>query len=253
METNNRLHDHNACGSTGTSFIRRLLAGIFVISAGLILLGVNLGYLPEIVKEYVISWQALLIALGIINLFGRKSGFWFSAILIFIGSLFLFAKFNDMPVEWNLILWPVVLVFIGLGILSKIGSAKNWNKKLKKHSVDADFLDDTNIFGGSKVIVTSKQFKGGEVNNIFGGSEIDFTHAELQEGDTEIEISCIFGGVKFIFPADWNLVLEVDGILGGMSDKRQIVTDKYIDYSKRLIIKGSCIFGGGEIESVVRR
>ena len=248
-----KSHHRGPAGNTGCSVARRAVFGILLIGGGLVWLGANLGYIPEIVKEYVISWQALLIAFGLINMVGKKSNFWFSLVMIFTGSLFLFAKYNELPVDIGLIFWPVVLVFAGLAVLSKVGNVQRWRKRVKKHTLGADFLDDTNIFGGSKFNVTTKNFKGGQTTNIFGGSEIDFTHAELQDGETELEISCVFGGVKFIFPADWDVVIDVDGILGGVADKRQIVTDKYIDYSKRLIIKGHCVFGGGEIESVVRK
>ncbi|PIE78033.1 MAG: hypothetical protein CSA15_09895, partial [Candidatus Delongbacteria bacterium] len=110
-----------------------------------------------------------------------------------------------------------------------------------------------NIFSGSKLTVVSQNFKGGRISNIFGGTEIDFTQAELQDGDAIVDIDCIFGGVKFLLPADWHVIIDVNTIFGEVSDKRQMVTSEYVDFSKRFIIRGNCVFGGGEIKSVLRR
>jgi predicted membrane protein len=251
MKTHSENTNKNCRNSS--SVAKRFFIGLLLIGGGLVWLGANLGYIPAIVKEYVISWQALVIAVGLVNLVSSRANLWFSLVLIFVGSLFMFAKYNELPVDAHLIVWPVVLIFIGLAVLTKIGHSHNWKKRLNKANVGNDYLDDTNIFGGSKINVSSKSFKGGQSTCIFGGSEINFAHAELQDGDTEYEVNCVFGGVKLIVPADWDVVTEVTGVLGGMSDKRQIVTDKHVDYSKRLIIKGNCVFGGAELESVVRR
>lgn len=252
---NNNQNEMKTYGhhSSGRSTMKRILFGFFLIGGGLIWLGANLGFVPEVVREYVISWQALIIAIGLVTMVGNKSGLWFSLILIFTGSLFLFAKYNDLPVDAELIFWPIVLIFVGLGILTKIGQAHKFRQRVNKEQISGDIIDDTNVFGGNKINVTSNNFQGGQVTCVFGGSELNFTHAELQEGDTTIEINCVFGGVKFIVPADWDVVTDVTGVLGGMSDKRQIVTTHHVDMTRRLIIKGNCVFGGGELESVVRK
>lgn len=104
------------------------------------------------------------------------------------------------------------------------------------------------MFGGSKRRIANQVFKGGELNNIFGGSELDMTQAILNEGENVLEIHCIFGGVGMVVPADWNVRIDVVSIFGGFSDKRTIIKQG-ADDSKMLIIKGTCIFGGGEIKS----
>lgn len=260
MKTENKMnhgmHHHkgeNHDKPHGMSNVKRFLIAFLLIGAGLVWLGANLGYIDETIKEYVISWQALIIAIGVVGLTGR-GGRWFSIALIFTGGLFLFAKYNDLPVDAHLIFWPIVLIFIGLAFLTKIGDFQKMRKRINEGSAkSADYIDDTNIFGGNKFNVTSKNFRGGQITNVFGGSEIDLTTAELAEGENRIEMTCVFGGTKLIVPADWDVSVDGNGILGGFSDKRQMVTDKHVDYSKKLIITGSCVFGGGEITSVIRQ
>ena len=53
--------------------MRKYALGAVAILAGLILLGVNVGFVPMTWKSIIFSWQMLLIALGVISLFGRES------------------------------------------------------------------------------------------------------------------------------------------------------------------------------------
>jgi hypothetical protein len=59
----------------------------------------------------------------------------------------------------------------------------------------------------------------------------------------------IFGGSKFIVPEDWDVKMEVTTVFGGFSDKRHrsIVVP---DASRKLVIRGEAIFGGGELTNI---
>ena len=114
--------------------------------------------------------------------------------------------------------------------------------------IEEGYLNETNIFSGSKHKIVHQVFKGGKVSNIFGGTEIDLTQATLGEGRNELVIDCIFGGVTVIVPSDWKVVLNISSILGGFSDKRSYIKESF-DPGRILVIRGSAIFGGGEIKS----
>jgi predicted membrane protein len=64
-----------------------------------------------------------------------------------------------------------------------------------------------------------------------------------------IEITCIFGGTTIIVPDNWNVILDVTPILGGFSDSRKLRGDVIRDNTRSLVIRGTVIFGGGEIKS----
>ncbi|HPF00376.1 MAG TPA: hypothetical protein PKY63_06895, partial [Bacteroidales bacterium] len=71
----------------------------------------------------------------------------------------------------------------------------------------------------------------------------------LAEGDNILEISAVFGGFKLIVPAHWNVKIETSNVFGGVVDKR-IVTGT-VDMTRTLVVRGSAVFGGGEITSIL--
>jgi predicted membrane protein len=93
-----------------------------------------------------------------------------------------------------------------------------------------------------------EQFRGGRIENIFGGSELDFRSSKLADGEHILEITSVFGGITMIVPSDWNIAIEMENVMGGFVDKRRTLQTT-IANAPRLIIKGSSVFGGGEIKS----
>jgi len=233
--------------------MKKFAFGFVVILTGMLLLAFNFDILHSGWKHVVFSWQMLLIAIGFVSLFGsgnRIPGI----ILIFIGGFFLIPEIFVMHISFSHLFWPLILIGIGLMILSQRGP-RNWISHFRKGDennpnatlVDEGYINETNLFSGSKHKVIHQVFKGGKVSNIFGGTEIDLTHATLPEGQTELNIDCIFGGVTLIVPDDWKIILNINAVMGGFSDKRLRIGQSS-DPGKVLIIRGSAIFGGGEIK-----
>lgn len=230
--------------------MKKFAFGFVVIVTGLLLLAFNFDFLPYTWKHVIFSWQMLLIALGLVSIFGSDSRLP-GMILIFIGGFFLIPEIFVMHISFFKLFWPFILIGIGLMILSKRGMHGRWRHRFESSATplpDEGYINETNIFSGSKHRVSNQVFKGGKISNIFGGTEIDLTHATLQEGQTELVIDCIFGGVTLIVPADWKVIINMNAIMGGFSDKRLVIKES-IDPNKVLIIRGSAIFGGGDIKS----
>jgi len=234
--------------------MKKYAFGFFIILAGLLLLAFNFDILPYGWKHVIFSWQILLIVIGVISIFGNDSRMP-GMILILIGGFFLIPEIFVMHISFTRLFWPMILIIIGVMILSKRRINGKWRQKFEHKFGQTDiplpeegYINEENIFSGSKHRVTNQVFRGGKITNVFGGSEIDLTQATLAEGKTELTIECIFGGVTLIVPADWKVVLNISAVLGGFSDKR-IVVKEPIDPNKVLIIRGSAIFGGGEIKS----
>jgi hypothetical protein len=109
-------------------------------------------------------------------------------------------------------------------------------------------FENVNIFGGSKKVVISKDFRAGEIVTVFGGSEVNFSQADIT-GRAEIELVQVFGGAKLIIPPNWRLnTEELVCIFGGLDDKRNPSMLSQ-DSQKVLVLKGTCIFGGIDIRS----
>ena len=120
------------------------------------------------------------------------------------------------------------------------------NDTQSQSSSSENYFDSTAIFGGTKKVILSKNFEGGDITCIFGGCEIDFTQADIQK-PAVVDITFMFGGGKIIVPANWQVRTDMTPIFGSVEDKRQQPITNNPD--KVLIIKGTCIFGGLEIKN----
>jgi len=227
------------------------IVGIVLIGFGLVFLFDRMNLIPSYWRHIIISWQALLIFIGVINLFkshARIPGI----ILIIVGSTFLFPEIFDIPFETRQLIWPVVLIGVGLLIVFKARSIKPpkmFNSDPESFN-DQEKIEEVAIFGGGKRIITNQNLKGGNVSAIFGGLEIDLTEAELSDETAVLEVACIFGGVTIIVKPEWDVQVQVTSILGGFDDKRKMhKRTEGATNQKRLIIKGAAIFGGGEVKA----
>jgi predicted membrane protein len=230
---------------------KRFAFGFLVIITGLLLLAFNFDIFPWDLRHIFFSWQMLLIAIGIISISNSESRTP-GIILILVGGFFLVPEVFDFHIQFVKLFWPVLLIAIGVMILVRRGihgpGHMHWHKEQNRSDLDDGYINETNIFSGSKRRITHQVFKGGKVSNIFGGTEIDLSQSTLAEGRVELTIECVFGGVTLIVPSDWKVVLNVNSIMGGFADKRNLVREPS-DPSRILVIRGSSIFGGGEIKS----
>ncbi len=259
---------------TNTSFRRGytkgLGFGVTLMLIGVLFLGFNFGLLPHSLKWIVFSWQMLLIFLGVVNLFKRHltSG----VILIAIGSFFiipriietypvLFPGFNG---DFTSVYWPLLLILAGIFIiLGKIFGPKwgvnEWNhsghhhhhqyqhKSYEKWTNANGGFSKNSIFGAGEHIVLDPEFKGGELNAVFGGITLDLRKTNLPEGETRLEVNAVFGGITIVVPETWLVETHLDAVFGGFEDKRFKVDT--IDSSRKLVITGACVFGGGELRN----
>jgi predicted membrane protein len=235
--------------------------GVFILLIGIAaLIRVSVPDLPG----WLFSWKTFLIALGIFLGFKHnfKGPVWI--ILMLIGGAFLVRDFYP-ELAIRRYIWPSILVLIGAVMIlrPKRGpwTCDDTQKKKKKdsagieeatiidetHNHKEDFLDSTCIFSGSKKIIISKNFKGGDVVTVFGGTELDFSQADMTKPVT-LEITTIFGGTKLIIPSNWEIKSEAVMIFGGIEDKRRMQTITG-EPEKTLILRGTVLFGGIEIKS----
>lgn len=232
---------------------KRLYFGIILIALGVILILERLNLIPESMADLLISWQMLLVGIGILSLIGgnRTAG----TILIIIGGTFMIPELINVPHELRRIYWPLILVAIGVAILLR----RRESPKLPILNDDVNTeipndnsfntFDDFVIFGGREIFVNSQALAGGKATSIFGGIEFDLRKANLKPGGAVIDCVSVFGGCGFKIPMDWNVRNEVTTIFGAFTDKRgDTYSDKYYDPSKTIVIKGVSIFGGIEVK-----
>lgn len=226
---------------------KRVYLGVFLIAVGVIWILERLNLIPDVWDDVLISWQMLLIGIGIFAFLGgnKTTG----VVLMVIGGFFLLDDFLTIPYEIRRIGWP--LLFIGIGVVLLITHSRKREIPPLSDRVKSgiDYFDDFVIFGGREIFINSLSFYGGKNTSIFGGSEYDLRQTQLSPNGAVIDCVCVFGGCGFLVPPDWTVKNEVTAIFGGFADKRgksmnQIVSDP----SKTLVIKGFTAFGGIEIK-----
>lgn len=247
---------------------KRMLFGLLIILAGVVLLGVNFGWIDPNIKKIVFSWPIILIVVGLFQIAHRH--YLPSFILMGIGAFFLLPKiaevypqlFPGIGTNFSAIYWPTLLIIAGVLILLQFIFPNKWQNYHKKwhHQWDEKWNEHKDIHFGSKAsgcfdknvvfgnvenIFLDEIFPGGEINAVFGGVTLDLRKTKLAEGDTHLEVNTVFGGITLYIPADWYVVTKFDTVFGGFNDKR--VREEPSDRTRKLIIQGSCVFGGGEM------
>lgn len=239
--------------------------GIIGILAGILLLAMNTGWIARDWPRIIFSWPSIIILFGLLGVFKGRTLLW-PLYQILLGLFFLLPRIaTNFPERWNGFpqnftadYWPVLIILAGIFLILQkfIYPAKqhftSFDKtkiyeKYANQSVMGSGFSKNSIFGGGEHIILDPEFSGGELNAIFGGLTLDLRRTSIPVGDTKLEINAVFGGINLYIPGDWYVETHIDNVFGGFEDKRFIQDP--IDKSRRLIITGACVFGGGEIMS----
>jgi predicted membrane protein len=231
---------------------KRLMAGVVIILAGLLVLAGNFFIDKEsLLYQRLYTWEMIIIGVGLIALVVSENKGTGIMLIAIGGALYLYrhyfrGRFEDVNF-WHVFI-PAILIIVGLLLIFRRKGIRMGDDRLVESG--DDYLDDVAIFGGGDKIISSSNFKGGRVTAIFGGSNLDMKNVKLAEGTQYIDILAIFGGMSLLVPEDWDIKVQVVSIFGGFSDKHRITrAEEQKDNKKRLIIKGLAIFGGGDIKS----
>ena len=234
--------------------------GIIIISVGSFILLDRMDVV--LFPGWLINWWTFLIVLGVITGINKnfKGISWL--VLILVGSFFLLDHVPGLDLDLGNYMFPIIVIVVGLLIVFRSAmfrTSGDWRSMwtgdsygkgdtalINSQDGTDDFMDLTSVFGGSKRRVFSKSFKGGVITNIFGGTELDLSQADI-EGTVVIDTVTLFGGIKILVPANWEVKSNITAILGGVEDKR--MTSNNSVPNKKLVLTGTCIFGGVDIKS----
>lgn len=243
MRTNQSFNKkrHRAAGSYFT-------ASLFII-AGLLLLGKNFNFIDAQMFSALISWQMLLIALGLFSMINKHFGG--GAILIAVGFYFLLPKLGWLSIDPQPFFLPAIFIIVGILLIIKVNRVKTWRKTVETDnqytSADGVIHSDCH-FGSVQQTVMDEVFKGGTIENKFGGTIIDLRRTTLPEGETVLFIECNFGGIEIHIPSHWNIRTEIHPFIGGVEDSRYMA-GIIVDTTRTLVIKGNVSIGGVEIKN----
>ncbi len=229
----------------------RVLIGLIFLAIGSVLLMHYTNIFPMNFPHYLISWKTILIALGALFLATEKNKST-GIILMVIGGVFLAKDIFSVSL-WDVMQFAIPAVFLIAGILILFPGRFIRKRSYRMNETEdaRDAISEVNIFGGGSKAISTNNFKGGEITCIFGGTELNFRNAGLADGINVIDITCIFGGVTLYVPEDWTVKVESSAVFGAFTDSRAESNLKLVtNPDKVLVIKGTVIFGGGEIKMI---
>ena len=249
--------------SNNTGYTKGIGFGLVLMLIGVVFLGNNFGLIPDNFRHIIISWQMLLIVIGVIHLFKGKlvSG----VVLLFIGSFFIIPKIVPaLDANFVRVYWPLLLIGAGFVILfqrlfgpkwgfeewnenNKNCCNRNKSERYSNYRKSPEGFSKNSVFGGGDHIVLDPVFKGGDLNAVFGGLTLDLRRTNLPEGETYLEVNAVFGGITIYVPPTWLVETHLDAVFGGFQDNR--LPRDPLDTTRKLIISGACVFGGGEIRN----
>ena len=245
----------------------RLLIGLAILIVGVLLLlnNLNLGIEIEI-RQILRLWPVLPLLLGLNWLIlsfgssgqqdGRKIYFsWgqFVTALIFIalGVVFLGRNLGLFEVNLNLffnLLWPFILILIGVNLLRGRPHSGGRGGRFT-------FMGGTNVGGAEPW-----KLESGSYFAMMGGIEMDLTAAELEDGETFLDLTAIMGGIEVKIPRGLAVIYEGSAVLGGVTFKdqedggivggRRVEQNLTAESSKILRLQARAILGGVEIKEV---
>ena len=197
------------------------LLGVILVGVGIILCLNEFG-LTDINIFFKGWWTLFIIIPSLISIFSdkEKTG---GIIGLFIGVVLLLS-INDI-IDFDIILkliFPVILICIGLSIISK-------------NILNKDVSQNINV---------DEEFGGCKLDAIFGGIKLDLRNSKIKK-DVVINASAIFGGIDIYVPEGVDVKIKSTSIFGGASNKSNNEVD---EKSHTIYVNATCLFGGVDIK-----
>ena len=222
----------------------KIIWGIILIAIGVIWGGNSLGIFD--INIFFNGWWTLFIIIpSFVRLFTDedKTGS-IIGMLIGVGLLLACRGVFDFEIVWKLV-FPVIIVAIGLSMIFKPSFDKATNESIKKLNKKVDSKDGyTATFSGQDINLEGEEFKGTNINAIFGGVKLDLRKAIIND-DIVINASSIFGGIDIYVPDGYKVKVKSNSIFGGVSNNKKYNVDKN---SHTIYLNTTCMFGGVDIK-----
>ena len=221
-----------------------ILWGLVFIALGLVL-GLNAMGITEINIFFRGWWTLFIIVPSFIELFRSTNKMW-SIIWFVIGIVLLLCAQNILSFSLiGKLIFPFILVMIGISIIFKDTFNKKVAEKIRNLNSNKGELDEfCATFGSQQSDFSGQEFNGANLDAVFGSVELDISKAIIKK-DQVINANAIFGGIEIRVPTGVNIKVKSTPIFGGVSNKAK--TD-YQESSPTIYINGVAMFGGVEIK-----
>ena len=110
----------------------------------------------------------------------------------------------------------------------------------------------TSVFGSSERRVSSDGFRGGEVVAVAGASKLDLRELGALSSPAALDVNCVMGEVALRVPPDWSVHINNTVFMGEAKDNRPRIIDADADAESAttadLTITGAVVMGSLKIE-----
>ncbi len=218
----------------------RMVLGLIIIALGALW---TLDNLDIVESEPILRWWPIvLVAVGLAKLVGTgaRQHTALGVILVAAGGWLLAEQFGLVRISvWDL--WPLALVAIGFGMLSR-----SMGRQREVAQEPSSRLSAFAFMSGVVRKVTSPEFQGGEVTAVMGGVKLDLRGAKSAPQGAVIDVFVCWGGIDIVVPDHWKVVNEATVLLGGLEDRSKTPPP---DARDTLILRGLVMMGGIEIKN----
>lgn len=217
--------------------ISRYILGGVIVLFGAAVFANNINVLD--LQDTFEQWWPLLIILGaVLILINDAKNYIWAIVVAGFGLLMQLDALNYIDVEPWQVIWPLVLVVIGLSIVT--------NRSGDKSKINKDSEGDVSaILGGADQRSASEDFKSTNITAIMGGAKLDLRRATIKQSAT-VNVSVIMGGIELVVPRNVVIQNKTSAILGGSENQTDQETSKS---SPVLTIVGNVVLGGIEIKN----
>ncbi len=220
--------------------MKKLTLGILFIALGFLFLTMNLGLIPYSWSQlFDLYWPAILVLIGglyliksILNLKGctTSGSFFFPIMSVVIGMVLLGNRldwFNGRYISIWQVLWPTIIVFVGISLLTPSSSFIHIDTHKKDKSNDSCPSDGfekarghkvnrSTIIGHTELVDEPWALEDGSINVGIGGTVVDLTKAFIKEGETRFNLSGAIGSIELYIPSTLAVDISASLSLGNI-------------------------------------
>jgi predicted membrane protein len=189
----------------------RLLAGLFLVGLGALLLAAQLGAIDA--GDLIAGWWPLIIvAAGVLRFFDRPRNIAGGTFLVGLGLVLLAWRQELIEASDAALIVPIGLILIGVYVLLR-------RPRGSLPPMDTPTVDLVAVFGEQSARVTGEVFEGGKATAVLGDVDLDLREARLPGSGARLELVAVLGDVDVIVPSGWNVSVDGPVVLGDTTDR----------------------------------
>lgn len=219
--------------------IARVIAGLGFIGLGILALLGSMGVV-DFLDIWNNFWSVGLIVAGLLVWLANSRSWLWATIIAGVGVVALVNIHTELDFNLWTLVWPVVMVAIGLSIIFR--SPRSSKHKLGEISDSQS--DQFALLSGNELRVMSDNYTGGKITAVMGGVDLDLSHADIKK-DAVLDVFVLMGGAEIKVPAGVKVRSDAGAVLGGVEVKSDPKAGKN---APTLVLTGTIVMGGVEVK-----